>query len=160
VRQLLHNRSHNHNRNRSPQLVIRISLLLLLLATLPACACGCPIPSPLQQDWTRTDLYFGLTRRDKSLISDADFQKFIDTTVTPLFPNGFTLTPATGQYLDSQKTLHQEPTRVLTILYQSKDAQQTALKIQQITQTYCRNFNQQSVLKTTTPTTATFLTAN
>jgi hypothetical protein len=135
--------------------VIRISLLALLLS-LPACH---QLTAHHLGSWLRTDLYFGLTRRDSSIISDADFQKFIDTTVTPQFPDGLTITPASGQYLDSRHLLHKEPSRILTILYPKKSASEAAQKIRKITTTYCQSFDQESVLQSTTPATAQFLSA-
>jgi hypothetical protein len=105
----------------------------------------------------RTDLYFGLTRRDRSVISDADFQKFVDTTITPAFPSGLTITPASGQYLDSKNQLHKEPSRVLTVLYPRQDAADVDRRIEAITTTYCSNFDQESVMRTDTPAMTRFL---
>jgi hypothetical protein len=130
-------------------------VLVTLLASLPSCH----QLAPAQDDWLRTDLYFGLTRRDSSAIADADFQKFVDTAITPSFPDGLTITPASGQYLDSGHVLHKEPSRVLTLLYPKKDAVEVARKIQRITTAYCRDFEQECVLQTTTRATAQFLSA-
>jgi hypothetical protein len=129
-------------------------LLLLLLTALPSCHQLTNVPG---EPWTRTDLYFGLTRMDKSAISDADFQKFVDNTITPLFHDGFTITPATGQYLDSKRVLHKEPSRVLTLMYPRKDGQSAAAKINYIARQYCQDFNQESVLRSDTPATVWFL---
>jgi hypothetical protein len=110
--------------------------------------------------WIRTDLYFGLTRRDSSVISDADFQGFMDQVVTPDFPDGLTVTAASGQYLDSKGALHREPARVLTVLYPEKDAETCNQKIENITAVYCRNFDQESVLRTNTLAMTEFLSAS
>ncbi len=125
--------------------------ILFLLPFLTACQLA-----PPRSDWLRTDLYLGLTRRDSSPISDADFQKFTDTQITPLFPDGFTITPATGQYLDSRGTLHKEPTRILTLLYDTKDRDTTNKKLQKLITTYCQQFDQESVLREDFPISAQF----
>jgi hypothetical protein len=126
-------------------------LLLLPLLSLPTCQ----LP-PSHSDWTRTDLYFGLTRRDSSPISDADFQHFTDTQITALFPDGFTLTPAAGQYLDTHHTLHKEPTRILTILYKSTDRTEVDQKLRRLIDAYCRDFDQESILREDFPIQAEF----
>jgi hypothetical protein len=129
-------------------------LHLLPLLLLTACQ---SLPTSAPQPWTRTDLYLGLTRQNNSLIPDAEFQHFVDIYITPLFPDGFTLTPALGQYLDTHHTLHQEPTRILTILYPTSTAQETNHKLQQLITAYCHEENQESVLRTDTPQHAEFL---
>jgi Protein of unknown function (DUF3574) len=99
-------------------------------------------------DWIRTDLYLGMTRRDSSVISEGEFQRFVDARVTPLFPEGFTVTAAAGQYLDEGHVLHKEPSRVLTILYPRSGAQEADRKVREIVAAYCRELDQESVLRT------------
>ena len=131
--------------------------LLLLLSLLPLISLSsCQLAPTPQSTWQRTDLYLGLTRRDSSLISDTDFQKFTDTQITPLFPDGFTLTPAAGQYLDSHNSVHKEPTRILTLLYETKDRDTTNKKLQKLITTYCQQFDQESILREDFPITAQF----
>ncbi|AFY62136.1 DUF3574 domain-containing protein [Synechococcus sp. PCC 6312] len=51
--------------------------------------------------WQRTELFFGLSRPNGSLITPAKFKGFLDTEVAPRFKSGFTVIPAAGQYQDS-----------------------------------------------------------
>lgn len=51
--------------------------------------------------WLRTELFFGLSRNVSGVlspISDAEFDSFLDSTVTPLFPAGSSVIRATGWF--------------------------------------------------------------
>ena len=138
----------------SPSLTSLLPLVLLLSLT----SCSSAPPKQPSLTWTRTTLYLGLTRMDSSLISDPDFQKFVDTTITPLFPDGFTLLPAAGQYLDSHHLLHREPSRLLIILYPTQNAPSINQKLNRLTTLYLLQFHQESILREDTPISAAFLT--
>ncbi|MGH8538740.1 MAG: DUF3574 domain-containing protein [Gammaproteobacteria bacterium] len=44
------------------------------------------------EPFARTELIFGLSKSDGSTISEFHFRRFLRETVTPLFPDGLTLT--------------------------------------------------------------------
>lgn len=54
-------------------------------------------PTTTPAVWNRTELYFGTGRPDGSVVSDAEFQQFVDIQVTPRFPDGLTLLAGYGQ---------------------------------------------------------------
>src|SRR5579862_5431832 len=54
--------------------------------------------APGADDWVRTELYFGFARDGKPVVSDADWEQFLNTEVTPRFRAGFTVIPAHGQW--------------------------------------------------------------
>ena len=58
----------------------------------------------------RTELFFGLSRPNGSDVTEEEFQHFIDTKVTPRFPDGLTLLSGKGQFKDS--TWNHHPRRV------------------------------------------------
>jgi hypothetical protein len=75
------------------------------LATLPASSTQIAVdnmaannaaPKLIQQD-----LYFGRNIAGGGEVSEAEFQAFINSEITPRFPNGLTLYDADGQFLDS-----------------------------------------------------------
>ncbi len=100
------------------------------------------------QSWIETELFFGLTRRDGSLIDSARWQQFVDGVITPEFPDGFTVLTAQGQYLDSAGVLHKEPSRLVLLLYPQDAASQNEPRIRRIITAYIRDFDQEAILRT------------
>lgn len=104
--------------------------------------------------WHQSTLYFGLTQQDGSLISQQQWQEFVDTQITPRFPDGFTVLKGDGQWQDASGAIVREQSRVLIICHPA-DAE-TSQKIDQLRTIYKIQFNQESVLRTTIPTTVAF----
>jgi hypothetical protein len=102
----------------------------------------------------RTELYFGLARRDGT-VSEQEFQRFVDSQVTPRFPEGLTLIAATGQFRDRDGTVRAERTKVLILLYPPRDAHAGA-RIEAIRSDYRQRFAQQSVLRADSVSCASF----
>lgn len=84
---------------------------LSLVFGMGAAACGghdddglnCKVGDPRYQ----TDLYFGRNRVGNEPVSEAEFQAFVDTVVTPRFQDGLTVYDANGQYrLESGELIH------------------------------------------------------
>ena len=93
----------------------------------------------------RTELYFGLSRNNGPDITEEEFQRFIDTKVTPRFPDGLTLINAKGQFKDSTGTIIQEGSKLLILLYPfNKESNQNVEKIRT---DYKDDFQQESVLR-------------
>jgi Protein of unknown function (DUF3574) len=100
----------------------------------------------LQGDiFMRTELFFGLSRPNNSEVTEEEFQHFIDTKVTPRFPDGLTLINAKGQFKDSTGTIIQEDSKLLILLYPFNKASNQA--VEQIRTDYKNEFQQQSVLR-------------
>lgn len=94
----------------------------------------------------RTELYLGLTRIDGSVISDPQFQQFVDTEITPRFSAGFTVIAANGQFKNDRGLIVRESSRVLVLLYPA-GAPNAHARIEAIRAAYKRHFQQQSVLR-------------
>lgn len=96
--------------------------------------------------WVRTELYFGTNKATGGEVSDADFNAFIDTEVTRLFPDGLTLLTGRGQFRSSTGALIREKSHVLILLYpaQTQDANR---RVQEIRELYKKAHNQESVLR-------------
>ena len=93
----------------------------------------------------RTELFFGLSKPNNSEVTEEEFQHFIDTKVTPRFPDGLTLINAKGQFKDSAGTIIQEGSKFLILLYPfNKESNQL---VEQIRLDYKNQFQQQSVLR-------------
>jgi hypothetical protein len=95
--------------------------------------------------FARTELFFGLSRPGGE-VTEAEFQNFIDTIVTPLFPAGLTLLTGTGQFQseDGSKPI-QERSKLLILFYPFTN--ESSRKIEQIRAEYITKFQQQSVLR-------------
>jgi hypothetical protein len=95
--------------------------------------------------WDRTELFFGLSRPG-GVVTEAEFQAFLDTQVTPRFPDGLTLLSGLGQFRNAAGVPIQEGSKLLILLYPRRDAE-AGPKIEQIRAEYKRQFNQESVLR-------------
>lgn len=95
--------------------------------------------------FARTELFFGLSKSDGSVVSDQDFQNFVNTEITPRFPDGLTLLSGTGQFRDSSGNAIRERSRLLILLYPFNN--DSNAKIEEIRKTYKSQFQQQSVLR-------------
>jgi hypothetical protein len=120
-------------------------------ATLVAPATEYLLPTPAPQPglvgdvWARTELYFG-TNKPKGKVSDRDFENFVDSVVTPRFPDGLTLLTGYGQFRNSKGVIEEERSHVLILLYPLDDPEANA-EIEYIRDKYKRRFDQESVLR-------------
>ena len=93
----------------------------------------------------RTELFFGLSKPDGSVVTDQDFQLFVDREITPRFPEGLTLLAGYGQFLDKKGTLVKENAKLLILLYSfNKDRNKS---IEEIRRAYLKMFQQEAVLR-------------
>ena len=130
-------------------------LFLFLLLIIPPAATGFPfahgsgkaVTAP-DRYW-RTELYFGLGKKDGTEVSEAEWQKFLAEELTTRYPEGMTIIEARGQYKSSSGAIIREPSRVLIILYPKKKRVDAIKKIDAICDGYKRIFQQESVLRVT-----------
>lgn len=99
------------------------------------------------EKFLRTELYFGRSRPDGSIVSDADWKSFLAETVTPRFPDGFTILGASGQYREKSGRIISEPSQVLIFLYPEKTKKESRAKIEEIRTAYIKRFDQESVMR-------------
>ncbi|MER3434625.1 MAG: DUF3574 domain-containing protein [Leptolyngbya sp. ERB_1_1] len=97
------------------------------------------------KSFARTELLFGLSKPDKTVITESEFQHFIDQKVTPLFPDGLTLFGAAGQYKNDDEAVVKEGSKLLLLLYAANN--ESYRKIERIRQAYKTMFQQESVLR-------------
>ena len=95
--------------------------------------------------FARTELYFGLSRADGPNVTEAEFQHFLDTVVTPRFPDGLTLLSGSGQFRGASGVVQKEPSKVLILFYVWEPARQKA--IERIRAVYKATFHQEAVLR-------------
>lgn len=95
----------------------------------------------------RTELYFGLSKPEGSIVTEAEWRAFLKDFVTPRFPDGFTELSARGQYRDKEGRIILEESRVLVFLYPRNAKKSGRAKIEEIRAAYVRQFSQESVLR-------------
>ncbi len=123
---------------------------LLLLLLLPACGSVQNTTGPessqviVGESAIRTELYFGLTRRSGTTISETEWKGFLDTVITPRFRDGLTVIDAKGQW-EEGSVIVQEATKVLILIHEGTAA--TSAAIEEIRDIYTRDFDQTSVMR-------------
>lgn len=129
---------------------------LLILSLLPVLLTGCirvrvhdaeriglTRCTEIEQLQDRWVLYFGRNKADGSVVSETDWQAFLDQTVSAQVPDGFSWLSAQGQWRDATGKLWQEPGFQLILL----SAEPIESKIQAIAAAYRLQFAQMAVLR-------------
>ncbi len=98
------------------------------------------------EPFARTELFFGSSKQDGSMVSDEEFERFLKREITPRFPNGLTLLVGTGQFKNSKGEMIQERSRLLILLYPFGESGSSE-RIEQIRDAYKSAFRQESVLR-------------
>ncbi|HYR12561.1 MAG TPA: DUF3574 domain-containing protein [Longimicrobium sp.] len=118
-----------------------------LLGSLPACTGTLPPPATpaAVESHVREELYFGMRKADATLVTESEWQAFVDSVVTPRFPHGLTVLAGYGQYQPESGPLVREPSKVLILIHRGgPDAEH---RIREIASIYCRRFDQESVMR-------------
>src|ERR1700691_6168686 len=126
---------------------VRMGAFAILLALagegdLHAQAAACPFPN--QKPMLVVQLFFGRYVPHRGPVTAAEWNGFLKDHVTPLFPNGFTVYDAYGQWLNPRMhAVIRQPTRIIVIA--TADVPEVRVKIAEISEEYKRHFHQQSV---------------
>jgi hypothetical protein len=81
------------------------------------------------------------------MVDSGDWEKFLSEVVTPLFPDGFTVLDARGQYREASGNIAKEPSYVLVFLYPRQNRGIASAGIEKIRSDYKKRFSQESVLR-------------
>jgi hypothetical protein len=101
-----------------------------------------------------TQLFFGLSRPDGGVVSEAEWRAFLADTVTPRFPAGFTVVAAEEQWRDeASAAILRETSRILLIVHPEGEGEAA---LAALTDAYKTRFRQQSVLRLDTKALARF----
>jgi Protein of unknown function (DUF3574) len=102
----------------------------------------------------RDELYFGLTKPGGDMISESEWQQFVNDVITPRFREGLTVLNGSGQFLNSSGILVRENSKIVILIYESSPEKNQA--INEIIETYKRTFQQESVLRATSEVKVSF----
>lgn len=87
-------------------MILRLLLLSVLLY-------ACSGPRRLQ-----TDLYFGQLKPDGGMVSEQQWNEFMDQHISRVFPQGSTVLSATGRWYDTAaQKLISEPSHIVTTIH-------------------------------------------
>ncbi|MHC4570957.1 MAG: DUF3574 domain-containing protein [Planctomycetota bacterium] len=98
----------------------------------------------------KTELFFGLSKPDGSIVSETEWQNFVDEYITPRFRKGLTIVHANGQWLAKTGDVIKEKTKIVILLH--SDNEDANASIEYIQDKYKKLFQQKSVLRVTTDT--------
>ncbi len=132
------------------------TIVALALLTLGLGACAVPMAQRCtagQQQFINEMLYFGTDTPDGE-VSDEDWQGFVETVVTPRFPQGLTAWPAYGQWRMNTGEIVQEGSYVLSLLH-AGEAERNAAVVE-IMESYKLQFQQEAVLRVQAPVCVSF----
>lgn len=98
-----------------------------------------------QETLTKDELYFGMSKPGGGMISEAQWEQFLNSEITPRFRDGLTVLDGYGQYLNSAGILTREKTKVVILIYSPNPEKNQA--INEIIDSYKQKFQQESVLR-------------
>ena len=123
-----------------------MSYLVVALAALVAgCAAGRPVCTPREQPAVNDLLYFGTAIPGGGGVTTQEWDEFLRSIVTPLFPAGLSSWAAAGQWRGADGRVVREDSHVLQLLHPADDASEESIR--RIIAEYERRFEQEAVLR-------------
>lgn len=98
-------------------------------------------------------MYFG-TETPSGSVTPEEWTRFLSEVVTPQFPQGLSVWQASGQWRAASGVMVKEPTYILSLIH--PDDTVTNKAIQDILSSYKTRFQQEAVLRVTTPVCTSF----
>lgn len=112
--------------------VVSVAIPVLLVALLQA---GCATaPGSRVEDICGKEqalrvvesLYFG-ANKPQATVTPQEWETFVDTVVTPRFPQGLSVLQAAGQWRNAQGVIEREASRVLQIVHEGSAREEAAI---------------------------------
>jgi hypothetical protein len=118
---------------------LALVLALAGCASFPASRCGVG-----EQRMVSDLLYFG-TEMPGGVVTAAQWSDFLGTVVTPKFPEGLSVWPASGQWRSATGAITSEASHVLNLVHPETEAADSAVRA--IVTAYKSQFQQEAVLR-------------
>ena len=99
---------------------------------------------PGQEIAVHDSIYFG-TGKKEGFVTQEEWSTFLDTTVAPRFPEGLTVSSASGQWRGADGEIIKEHSYVLTLVHPETENKENT--ISEIINTYKNKFQQEAVLR-------------
>ena len=103
-----------------------------------------PVCAPGAERSVNDLLYFG-TATPGGVVTSGQWAEFLSASVTPRFPQGLSVWPATGQWKGADGTVVREASFVLNLVHPDDDRSEGAIR--EITGEYKARFSQEAVLR-------------
>jgi hypothetical protein len=134
--------------------VTRAAALVLMMvlggcATLPG---TCPAG---QHGAWEAQLVFGRNIEGRPGVSDAEFQAFVDSELTPRFPDGLTVVDAAGQWRGGAGRVEREASKLVMLILPDRSTA-TLARLDAARAAYKARFHQESVMVVAQPVCAGF----
>ena len=120
-------------------IVLVMSVVVTACASSPGTSCKND-----EQSAVHDTMYFGTSKPDGA-VTDDEWSKFLETVVTPRFPQGLTVTRASGQWRGDDGSIIRESTYVLQLVHPDEAAKERS--VTEIAAAYKDRFHQQAVLR-------------
>ncbi len=135
-------------------LASRNTVFLLAAVGMVGCAVSESIECrPDERRLVSETLYLG-TARQGGVVEVAEWNQFLEETVTPRFPEGLTAWEASGQWRGADGQVVEEASHILNLIHGGDEASQR--KVGEIASEYKRRFQQEAVLRTRGPVCVSF----
>jgi uncharacterized protein DUF3574 len=95
--------------------------------------------------FARLELLFGMGKADGNEVSDAEWRAFLETEVSPRFPEGLMVLTGLGLWRSSEGSQAREKSRMVEIWY--RPARNSDANIEAIRAAYKTRFGQESVMR-------------
>jgi hypothetical protein len=141
-----------------PKIGAMLRLPALTAAAMSLALAACVTPQhlscrPGERLSVQDTLYFG-TAWARGPVTAHDWGKFLQLSVTPRFPQGFTVSKASGQWRGADGTIVHESTYVLSVIHPDDAPSEAA--VAEIVASYKSAFQQESVLRSRAETCTSF----
>jgi hypothetical protein len=139
----------NTHPTRTRALLAGAALLLAAVPTAGATLAEADSSAPERgTPYVETRLFFGTARPDGGpAVTDRQFTAFVDSEVTPDFPDGLTVQSGRGQWRDASGQVEKERSYELILLYPVREAAARDRKIEEIRRAYEKAFGQEAVAR-------------
>ncbi|MBB3637770.1 DUF3574 domain-containing protein [Variovorax atrisoli] len=122
-------------------------------AAIALAGCGSLPPAPVGANacasgfeaFERDTLYFGRAIPSGGQVSDAEWTAFLDSAVTPAFPQGLTVIDAAGQWRGMSGEVVRERSKLVVLLHARSEKDDAAIAT--IVGSYRQRFAQEAVLQ-------------
>ena len=93
----------------------------------------------------RTELFFGFGKPDGGVVSEVEWESFVEEYITPRFRDGLTIVDASGQWVDKKGEITKERARIVILFHGGSEEAERS--IEHIRDKYKQLFGQESVLR-------------
>ncbi|MES2627126.1 MAG: DUF3574 domain-containing protein [Pseudomonadota bacterium] len=124
----------------------RVASALVVMLLLNGCAASRTTACRPGEEFAVQDaLYFGTGIPDDGVVTPEDWSMFLTATVTPRFPQGLTVSQASGQWRGEDGSIVQETSYVLELVHPDDVMSEQA--VAEIISAYKTQFRQEAVLR-------------